>query len=130
NRDAGDRILSTVYTNGWPQDPTAFDNADAIVMYSDGGAGHMVNRHLAEVEAANRRGAGIGCIHYAVEVEAGPSGDAFLRWIGGYFEMNWSVNPHWTASFANFPAHPVSSGLQPFEINDEWYYHMRFREGM
>lgn len=130
NRDAAGTILATVYTDGWPRDPTAFDNADAIVMYSDGGAGHMVNRHLAEIEAAHQRGAGIGCIHYAVEVEKGPSGDAFLRWIGGYFETHWSVNPHWTASFRTLPAHPVASGVQPFEINDEWYYHMRFRENM
>src|SRR5690606_2776166 len=46
NEQAGDRLFSTVYTNGWPQDATAFSNADAVVMYSDGGGGHMVNPHL------------------------------------------------------------------------------------
>jgi len=41
--------------------------------------------------------------------------------------MNWSVNPHWTAKYEKFPDHPISRGVKPFEINDEWYYHMRFR---
>jgi len=26
--------------------------------------------------------------------------------------------------------HPVTRGVQPFKANDEWYYHMRFPEGM
>ena len=130
NESTNGKILATVYTNGWPQDPSALANADAIVMYSDGGGGHMVNPRLADVEAAHQRGVGIGCIHYAVEIPTGPGGDAFLRWIGGYFETDWSVNPHWDADFTTFPSHPVTSGLTPFKINDEWYYHMRFRENM
>ncbi|MGB0739884.1 MAG: ThuA domain-containing protein [Planctomycetaceae bacterium] len=66
------------------------------------------------------------CIHYGVEVPKGRSGDAFLKWIGGYFETDWSVNPHWTADFGNLPKHPITRGVKPFEVNDEWYYHMRF----
>lgn len=130
NECAGDKFYATVSSNGWSGDPTILDNADALIMYCDGGGGHMVNNHLDQVKAANDRGMGIGCIHYGVEVEKGPSGDAFLNWIGGYFEMHHSVNPHWTADFKTFPGHPVAHGLKPFSINDEWYFNMRFREGM
>ncbi|MDB6072050.1 MAG: hypothetical protein JWL81_3221 [Verrucomicrobiales bacterium] len=130
NEASGGKILATVYSNGWPQDPSAFSNADAIVMYSDGGGGHMVNPRLADVDAANERGVGIGCIHYAVEIPKGPGGDHFLKWIGGYFETDWSVNPHWDAAFKAYPQHAVAGGLEPFTINDEWYFHMRFRENM
>ena len=130
NEHAPDRLFSTVYGNGWPRDATALSNADAVVMYSDGGPGHMVNGHLAEVDALYERGGGVGCIHYAVEIQKGPPGDAFLRWIGGYFEENWSVNPHWTADYKAYPAHPAAAGLAPFSSNDEWYFHMRFRENM
>ncbi len=60
-----------------------------------------------------------------------PARPEFLEWIGGYFEMHWSVNPHWTARFRLCsPEHAVARGVKPFEINDEWYYHMRFRENM
>ncbi|MFM2096076.1 MAG: hypothetical protein RIS70_3200, partial [Planctomycetota bacterium] len=123
-------IKAEVFKNGFPKDPKALEGADCIVMYSDGGGGHMVIPHLAEVDALAKKGVGIVCIHYAVEVPKGEAGDRFLDWIGGYFEMNWSVNPHWTAKFAKLPEHPITRGVQPFEINDEWYYHMRFRPEM
>jgi hypothetical protein len=120
-----------VFRDGWPSDSAkAFQGASTIVMYCDGGEGHMVNRHLEEVQALADKGVGIVCIHYAVEVPKGESGNKFLDWIGGYFEMHWSVNPHWTANFASLPEHPITRGVKPFEINDEWYYHMRFRENM
>lgn len=116
--------------NGWPKDPAVFEGADAIVMYSDGGGGHMVNKHLAEVAPLAQKGVGIGAIHYAVETVKGEPGDRFLDWMGGYFEINWSVNPHWKAKFEKLPDHPVTRGVKPFETTDEWYYHMRFRENM
>jgi type 1 glutamine amidotransferase len=116
--------------NGWPKDPAVFEGAAAVVMYSDGGGGHMVNRNLAAVDALAKKGAGVGAIHYAVETVKGEPGDRFLAWMGGYFEVNWSVNPHWDADFTKLPEHAVTRGVKPFKTNDEWYYHMRFREGM
>src|SRR5207248_1250551 len=53
-----------------------------------------------------------------------------LKWMGGYFETYWSVNPHWNAEIKSLPEHPVTRGVGPFTINDEWYYHMRFVDGM
>ena len=63
-------------------------------------------------------------------MEKGPAGEKFLDWLGGYYETYWSVNPSWTARFTAIPRHPVTRGVKPFAIFDEWYYHMRFREGM
>jgi type 1 glutamine amidotransferase len=123
-------VQAVVYTDGWPKDPEVLEGADCIVMYGDGGGGHMVNRNLATMDKYAKAGVGIVCIHYAVEVPKGESGDRFLDWIGGYFEAHWSVNPHWTADFAKLPDHPITRGVKPFAINDEWYYHMRFRPEM
>ena len=118
---------TVVQQNGWPQDESILDGADCIIMYCDGGGGHLAIPNLEKVDALAKKGVGIVCIHYGVEVPAGKVGDKFLEWIGGYFEMNWSVNPHWTAKFDKLPDHPIARGVKPFEINDEWYYHMRFR---
>lgn len=128
--ESGLPIEARVYHYGWPQDPKAFNGVNCIVMYGDGGPGHMANAHLDELDALAKKGVGIVCLHYAVEVPKGPIGDKFLDWIGGYFETDWSVNPHWTAKFTKLPEHPITRGVKPFEINDEWYYHMRFRDGM
>ncbi len=129
--ESGLPVIATVYRSGWPKDPTALDNADTVVSYCDGGGGHYLNDRLDDFQkVVDARGVGLVCIHYAVETTKGPCGDHFLNWIGGYFEPNYSVNPHWTAKYAKFPEHAISRGVQPFEINDEWYYHMRFQEGM
>jgi putative membrane-bound dehydrogenase-like protein len=114
----------------WPKDLAAYDGVDCVVMYSDGGGGHPVNGILDTMDQVAKRGTGIVCIHYAVEVPKGASGDKFLDWIGGYFEMHYSVNPHWTASYDKLPEHPITRGVQPFKSDDEWYYHMRFRPKM
>jgi type 1 glutamine amidotransferase len=128
--ESGLPITSEVYHYGWPTNEKLFDGIDCVVMYGDGGPGHMVNPHLVEMDALAKKGVGIVCVHYAVEVPKGPAGDKLLDWIGGYFETNWSVNPHWVAKFAKMPDHPITRGVKPFEIEDEWYYHMRFRDGM
>src|SRR5579859_2798431 len=85
-----------VYQHAWPADSHAFDNAAAIVIFCDGGPGHMAIGHLKELDALMDKGVGMGQIHYAVEVPKGEAGDNWLKWIGGYFETNWSVNPVWT----------------------------------
>ena len=123
-------VKATVYQNGWPRDDAALDDVDAIVIYCDGGGGHVVNRRLDRVQELMDKGIGLVCIHYAVEVPKGEIGDRMLNWLGGYFEPHWSVNPHWTASFDKLPDHPITNGVEPFSINDEWYYHMRFQPDM
>lgn len=125
-------IKAEVHKNGWPADEKAFEGADAIFIYCDGGGGHPFHKseRRALIDKLMKQGVGLGCAHYAVEVPKGPSGDAFLDWIGGYFETHWSVNPHWIADFESLPQHPITRGVQPFKINDEWYYHMRFRADM
>jgi type 1 glutamine amidotransferase len=123
-------IESQVAHYDWPQDANVLNTADCIVMYGDGGPGHMVIEHLDELDRLAKKGVGIICLHYAVEVPKGPAATKLLEWIGGYFETDWSVNPHWMAKFNSFPEHPITRGVKPFEIEDEWYYHMRFRDGM
>lgn len=123
-------VQTAVYLNGWPTDVTAFDNADTVVCYCDGGGRHFLNPHLEEFSHVMARGTGLVCLHYAVETTPGIEGEHFLKWLGGYFEPNWSVNPHWTADFKSLPKHPITRGVKPFSINDEWYYHMRFVKDM
>src|SRR5207244_2870486 len=60
----------------------------------------------------------------------GEQGEQYLKWMGGYFETFWSVNPTWKPEFKELPKHEVTRGVKPFSVNDEWYYHMRFVEGM
>lgn len=122
-------VEAVVTFDGWPKEESVFDGAAAVIIYSDGGGGHPARKNPAKLKELAQKGVGVGCIHYAVEIPKGPDGDLFLDTIGGYFETNWSVNPHWEASF-KLPEHAVTRGVKDYSIQDEWYYHMRFREGM
>ncbi|NOS71161.1 MAG: hypothetical protein HOP33_14675 [Verrucomicrobia bacterium] len=126
-------VTSVVYSNGWPTDEkSAFEGASTIVIYADGGGGHpaLQKDRKQTLDALMKKGVGMVCIHYAVEPTIENGEKEFLDWIGGAFEINWSVNPHWTAEFKSLPRHAVTRGVHPFTCNDEWYFHMRFRDGM
>lgn len=127
----GDQLETTVIFEGWPKDSSILNDADAICIYSDGGTGHPANPHLKQLDALAKKGVGIGMMHYAVEVPKEVSGKEFLDWIGGYFEMHWSVNPHWRLRNAELAkGHPITRGVKDCTTQDEWYYHMRFPEKM
>ncbi len=130
-QNQGLKIITANYSLGWPQDPTALDNANTVVAYCDGGKGHFLNDYLDVFDnMVEQRHVGLVCLHYGVETLTGQPGDHFLKWIGGFFETYWSINPSWTANYTSFPDHPITRGVEPFEIRDEWYYHMRFVDGM
>ena len=117
-------------SGGWPDDEALFNGIDALVIYCDGGEGHLVNQHLSTFNHLLDEGVGVAALHYAVEVPRGTaSADAMLRATGGYFETDWSVNPHWEADFRSLPSHPVTQGVEPFTMDDEWYFNMRFQPG-
>lgn len=124
-------VNAVIVRNGWPEDESVLDNAAAIVFYLDGGGtDHLELVHAEKMKKLVQGGTGIVNLHFSLEVAAGEGGNRFLEWIGGYFETNWSVNPVWEASFARLPDHPISRGVKPFTILDEWYYHMRFAPGL
>ena len=125
-------VDATFTLNGWPADNSFFDGADCVVIYSDGGRRHpaLEGDNLAFLDKLMKKGIGFVTIHYGVEPTPEKGEKEFLRWQGGAFEPYWSVNPHWTAKFDNLPKHPITRGVKPFEANDEWYYHMRFVDGM
>ena len=76
------------HDGGWVEDEATLDDADAVVIYSDGGRKHPLagKRRLAIMERQLRRGVGLGCMHYGVEVLRDDAGEEFKRWLGGYYE--------------------------------------------
>jgi len=118
--------------NGWPADTAAIEKADAIFLFCDGSRNHLIfqEARAAAIQKAMDRGAGLMLYHYAVEPPEDRGHEETLGWIGGFFKPYYSVNPTWEADFAALPKHPVTRGVVPFRIRDEWYYNMRFREGM
>ncbi|MEP6917814.1 MAG: ThuA domain-containing protein [Acidobacteriota bacterium] len=126
-----------VYANGWPtkvvdgqtvDDSAALDNADAILIYADGGRGNPAAQgdRIKVLDALAAKGVGLGFAHYGVEVQVGAAGEAMHRWLGGFYEDRFSVNPMWKPAFDNLPTHPITRGVKPFATLDEWYFNMRW----
>ena len=123
-------IKTEIYFDGWPSAPDALDDADTIVLLSDGLDSHPLARadRLEKIRTLMNRGCGLVCIHYAV---APPEGNEpeFLDWIGGYWQRGYSKNPINTAEVSPAtPEHPICRGWKAFTAHDEFYYRIRFRE--
>jgi len=110
---------------GYPKDESILNGADTIVIFCTGHGGHVLNPKLKQFDALMKKGIGVVMIHWATEAIKGDPGNKFLEWMGGFCDLNWSVNPHWTPNF-KAQKHPIWNGVKPFSVNDEWYYHMRF----
>lgn len=121
-------VYATVREGGWPAESGDLKDASAIVIFCDANA--VIGNRYAEADALAKKGVGFAFLHYALDVGNKERGGHLLEWIGGYYEQHWSVNPMWVAKFESLPDHPVARGVRPFEILDEWYYHMRFADGM
>ena len=120
------------YYGGWPEKADAFDGADGILLYMDGGGRHPIleGNRLQTIGDLMAKGVGLALFHYATDIAPERGGKEFLNWVGGHYETHFSVNPIWTADITELPNHPVTQGVTPFSIRDELYFNIRFRPKM
>ncbi len=129
-------VFPIMARDGWPKDEKLFESADCIVLYMDGGGGHPAIRpeRMKLIQKQLDRGAGWVNIHYAVEYPVKSNGrdiaGPVTSWMGGFYERDYSINPHWDAEIRSLPKHPITRGVKPFTLRDEWYYGMRWIDDM
>lgn len=129
---AAGKVEVSMHLDGvWPG-AAELAQADTILIYSDGGEKHpaLEGDHLTQLATQMKRGCGLICLHFSLELPKERGGPEFREWLGGYFEVDWSINPRWPANIQELPKHPIGNGVKPFTIDDELYYHMRFKDGM
>jgi type 1 glutamine amidotransferase len=121
-------VFPVMARDGWPKKPETFENAKSVVFYMDGGGGHPIlhKGHREVVQKLIDDKVGFVNLHYAVEYPKSQSEHIF-KWLGGYYETGFSTNPHWVADFKNLTVHPITRGVKPFKIRDEWYFNIRFK---
>lgn len=137
-------IQTEIHLDGWPKNPATLDNAALILTISDGQDGElfspvpfMTPQRMAIMEKQMKRGCGFATLHFSTFTpdEYGPQ---ILEWGGGYFDWqdetgkkNWYSAIKTAESEVKLasPAHPVSSGVKPFHIKEEFYYNIRFGAG-
>lgn len=138
-------FTTEIHLAGWPKDDKALDDAATILLFSDGSdrdeKAHPLLRgeRLKKLKQLMDRGVGFVAIHYTVFVPGERGGEQFLDWLGGYFDYqsNKSDPRGWYSKIRTFTAkvtpasskHPISRGLTPFDLKEEFYYNIRFRPG-
>ncbi|HXM46023.1 MAG TPA: ThuA domain-containing protein [Bryobacteraceae bacterium] len=124
-------VDAIVVKGGWPADDSVFDGASSIALYMDGGEHHplLADDRLAKLGKLMKRGVGLACLHYAVEVPGDHGGMELLDWIGGFYRRPYSQNPINDVELTQTaPAHPISRGWDTFRSTDEWYYRIVFHK--
>lgn len=129
------------HLRGWPEKADTLNDADTIVLVASGSDRKLedhpflVGDRLKIIEKQMQRGCGLCFIHWATFVPKEPAGDKVLEWIGGYFDyQSGPAKNGWyskiqTVSVNAVPGrHPITTGMSTFEIKDEFYYNLRFRD--
>lgn len=135
-----DRIRVEHHLNGWPKDPKALEDADTIVVISDGRDGdkysealHLQSKErVAEVDRLMKRGCGMVLIHFS-NFAPEQYADDVLRWVGGYFKWETDGKRQWYSAIKTLEAevspvtaeHPVLRGVKPFRMKEEFYYNLK-----
>jgi type 1 glutamine amidotransferase len=120
-----------VVKGGWPAADSFFEGASSIVLYMDGGEKHLMiaDDRLATLGKLMKKGVGLACLHYALEVPGDHGGMELLEWIGGFYRRPYSQNPINDVELTQTaPAHPISRGWDTFRSTDEWYYRIVLRK--
>jgi len=129
-------IKAEAHFDGWPQDPKTLDDADTIVLLSDGldkqypldQHPFLKGDHLQVIERQVRRGCGLVVIHWPMWVPSHVGQETFMPWLGGFCDYENPPGPgmsdkvDWTRQLG----HPICRGVRPFEFQDEYYANVRF----
>ncbi len=135
-------IKTEAHFKGWPEDERTLEDADTIVMISDGGDHRETDHPLYVGDRFNKlakqmaRGCGYVQFHWTT---FNPSRvhNQITEWVGGYFDYEkgpaankwFSAIQTWEGPVSlGTPEHPISRGVKPFTLREEFYFNLRFRE--
>jgi len=115
-----------IVRKAWPT-PEDFTWAHTCVVYSDGWGRSLLKgkARLNEVEAFMNAGKGLVRIHWATGSDPADR-ERHRALFGGNMENGFSVHStDWRQNF-KLAKHPISSGVSPFQLFDECYFHMHW----
>lgn len=141
NSNVKEKLRVEFHLDGWPKDPVTLDDADTIMVISDGRDGdkyeeapHLQSEaRVAAVEKQIRRGCGFMTFHFSTFAPDKYAAQ-MLNWSGGYFDWETDGARKWYSAITTLdtevalasPDHPVLRGCKPFKMKEEFYYNIRF----
>jgi type 1 glutamine amidotransferase len=140
-----EQIKVEYHLNGWPADEKSLEDADTIMIISDGRDGDKFSEALhlespqrvAFVQRLMDKGCGLVLFHFSTFAPDEYAKQCF-EWTGGYFDWEENGQRKWYSAITTLdnadvqlasPEHPISRGVKPFKMKEEFYYNIRFNEG-
>ena len=139
------QIKVEIHFNGWPSDEKSLEDAATIMIISDGRDGDKFSEALhlespqrvTSVQKLMDKGCGLALLHFSTFAPDQYAQQCF-EWTGGYFDWEENGKRQWYSAITTLdnadvqlasPEHPISHGVKPFKMKEEFYYNIRFNEG-
>jgi type 1 glutamine amidotransferase len=135
-----DKFVVEAHYRGWPFDANTLNDADTIFFTSDGTdrkeTDHplYVDDRIKMIEKQMKRGCGLVFFHWST-FHPKRFHNQLTEWVGGYFDYETGPPPrNWYSAIQTWQAdalpqeHPITRGVKPFRVEEEFYYRIRFRE--
>ncbi|WP_437186439.1 ThuA domain-containing protein [Planctomicrobium sp. SH668] len=144
NSNITEQVRVEYHLDGWPEDPTTLDDADTIMVISDGRDGELYEEaphfnseeNRQQIAKQIQRGCGFVTFHFSTFAPDAYAED-ILNWSGAYFDWEENGERKWYSAIQTMdtgvdlaaPEHPIARGMKPFQLNEEFYFNLRFQEG-
>ncbi|QDU49926.1 ThuA domain-containing protein [Gimesia panareensis] len=143
NSNIKDQIRVEYHLDGWPENPETLNDADTIMVISDGRDGekfteapHFASQdHLNQIQRQIDRGCGFLTFHFST-FAPDQYAKQILDWSGGFFDWEENGVRNWYSAIKTIeapvqiphPDHPICRGVKPFEMREEFYFNLRFQQ--
>jgi hypothetical protein len=123
------QVITSVADPPWAEGPDLIDGADGIVIFLAEGA-KWLGEDRARAAAFERfaaRGGALVCLHWAMGCREAQPIDRFVKLFGGCHggpERKYRVAK--VRATPSAPDHPVCRGIAAFDVDDEFYYRLKF----
>lgn len=116
----------------WPEGPDLLQRADGVVLYLAEGAKWMQQqpRRFDALTQFMARGGGLTGLHWAIGTREAKNIDGCLKLLGGCHggpDRKYKIVEVDTQVVD--PPHPITSGITPLRVHDEFYYQLKFTPG-
>jgi|GEM_PF-110905 len=138
-----EQVRVEYHLDGMPSDLKTLDDADSIMVISDGRDGNLYQEaphfgsaeNLAAVQKQIDRGCGFLTFHFST-FAPDQYAKQILEWSGGYFDWETDRQRKWYSAITHkeadveigSPEHPVVRGVKPFKMKEEFYFNLRFAD--
>ncbi|WP_278466480.1 ThuA domain-containing protein [Gimesia maris] len=142
NSNIRDKVQVEYHLEGWPENPETLNDADTIMVISDGRDGEKFTEaphfasaaHLKQIQQQIDRGCGFLTFHFST-FAPDQYAKQIQNWSGGYFDWEENGKRKWYSAIKTLnapvmlphPEHPICRGVEPFELREEFYYNIRFQ---